>query len=121
MERHLPLLLVGLGVLTLALMLFIFLRVMKSQNPPVPASREATLEAGATAAQMAAGGATAAAFAAGAVSPELKAPSRAELEEHRALAIDFASKDPAGAALILTRWLGSGDEQKPPAAASPAA
>jgi hypothetical protein len=28
----------------------------------------------------------------------------------------MASKDPAGAALILTRWLSAGDESKAPAA-----
>jgi hypothetical protein len=35
------------------------------------------------------------------------------LEERRALAIEFASKDPAGAALILSHWLGAGDDAKP--------
>lgn len=121
LERHLPLLLVGLGVLTLALMLFIFLRVMKAQNPPVQAAVDATLEEGASAAEMAAGGATATAVGAGGTTPELRAPTPAELEERRALAIDFASKDPAGAALILTRWLGSGEEPKSETEASPAA
>jgi flagellar M-ring protein FliF len=121
LERHLPFLLLGLGVLTLALMLFIFLRVMKTHNPAVPVS-DATLEEGARASELGAGSVRAGAVGAGgAATPELRAPTHAELEERRALAVDFASKDPAGAALILTRWLGSGDEQKPKTETSSAA
>jgi hypothetical protein len=38
---------------------------------------------------------------------ELPAANPAELEERRVRAIDLASKDPVGAAIILTRWLSS--------------
>jgi hypothetical protein len=53
--------------------------------------------------------------------PELPAsPDPAQLEEQRTLAIEFASKDPAGAALILTQWLASADEPKPEASSEAA-
>jgi len=124
LDRHLPYILALLGLLTLLAMLIVFLRAVKAAQKPeaLPAGAEAAkLEAGAE------GEEAEAALGAGEVddegnplgpgepSPaELPPPTPAELEDRRVRAIDLASKDPVGAAIILTRWLGGGAE--PPAA-----
>ncbi|MEY2932751.1 MAG: hypothetical protein RL033_3500 [Pseudomonadota bacterium] len=107
-QRHLPFLLAGLGLLTLGAMLFLFLRAIKPPPPvvvaPLPAapSAEELPQAVATAAML---GDLDRALPSG-LNPE-------QLEEQRTLAIEYASKDPAGAALILTHWLASVDESNP--------
>ena len=106
LQKQLPYLLGGLGVLTLVAMLFIFLRVIKAQSPAV------ALGAAGAAAGLPT---TVNASIAGSEDPALSAADPALLEERRALAIEYASKDPAGAALILSRWLGAGDASKPTA------
>jgi flagellar M-ring protein FliF len=103
-ERYLPYALGALGLLTLLGMLLVFMRAVKTHSlPPTRAQLSAgaatTLETGAQPAVMFAG-----------ATPALPAASPAELEERRALAIAMASKDPSGAALILSRWLSTGDE-----------
>ena len=112
-EKHLPYVLAGLGLLTLGAMMFIFLRAIKGPAallpPPALGGAEATHELG--------GVATASVLAGSASEPALEsATDPAQLEEKRALAIQFASKDPAGAALILSQWLASGEDPKPLAA-----
>jgi flagellar M-ring protein FliF len=107
LKRQLPYVLAGLGVLTLGAMLFFFLRTIKGPPPvaaalPAAAVSEELPQAVATAAMM------------GDSEPALpSAADPAQLEEQRTLAIEYASKDPAGAALILSHWLASGDENKP--------
>ncbi|MEY4550856.1 MAG: hypothetical protein RL685_7051, partial [Pseudomonadota bacterium] len=107
-QRHLPYLLAGLGLLTLGAMLFLFLRAIRPPPPvvvaPLPAapSTEALPQAVATAAML------------GDLDRALPSGlNPAQLEEQRTLAIEYASKDPAGAALILTHWLASVDESNP--------
>jgi flagellar M-ring protein FliF len=132
LDKHLPYILALLGLLTLLAMLVIFLRVVKSAQKPGLAAAAAQVEGGAVKAVAAVGaGATGAAAAAlvggadedglesagvlgqGTAVAELPPPTPAELEERRVRAIEFASKDPMGAALILTRWLSSAEP--PPA------
>jgi flagellar M-ring protein FliF len=111
-ERYLPYVLALLGLLTLLVMLVVFLRAVKGSQKPALAEAEA-LPAGvaADAAALEPGSAAAAAALGGAAPlPELPAPTPAELEERRIRAIELASKDPVGAALILSRWLGGGEE-----------
>jgi flagellar M-ring protein FliF len=103
LKNQLPYLLGALGVLTLAAMLFIFLRVIKAQSP-TPALGALGVTAGLPT--------TVNASFAGSEAPALPASDPALLAERRALAIEYASKDPAGTALILSRWLGAGDENK---------
>ena len=101
--------LAGLGLLTLGAMMFIFLRAIKG---PAPLSPQPAL-AGAEAMPELGGVATASVMAGGTSEAALEsAPNPAQLEEKRALALDFASKDPAGAALILSQWLASGEDPK---------
>ncbi|HVZ31638.1 MAG TPA: flagellar basal-body MS-ring/collar protein FliF [Polyangiaceae bacterium] len=123
LERQLPLLLGGLGVLTLIAMLAIFWRVLRAQSPSTDAVAAALGQAPGAAPLAPGATATAAASAldAAANAPELPPATPAELEHRRTLAIEFANKDPAGAALILSRWLGSGDEIKAEGEASPSA
>src|SRR6185295_18564649 len=106
LERHLPYVLGALGLLTLGAMLFIFLRAIKGPTPtaaPVLSAAEATPALGGVATASVVGSPEAALAA---------PPDPALLEERRALAIEFANKDPAGAALILSHWLGAGDDVK---------
>jgi flagellar M-ring protein FliF len=110
LKRNLPYVLAGLGLLTLGAMLFVFLRAIKpppavaTPLPPSPVT-EGLPQAVATGALEST------------AEPELPAAlDPVQLEEQRTLAIEFASKDPAGAALILSHWLASGDE---PQAAAP--
>jgi hypothetical protein len=106
-----------LGLLTLLVMLIVFLRAVKAAQKPATADA-AMLEAGAAgdAARLEAGEAGAAsALGAGEPEPDqLPPPTAAELEERRVRAIELASKDPLGAAIILTRWLSSGDQTASP-------
>jgi len=96
-------------LLTLGAMLFIFLRAIKG-----PAPTAASLLAAAEGSPALGGVATASVL--GSSETGLAAPPNpALLEERRALAIEFASKDPAGAALILSHWLGAGDDATPAA------
>jgi flagellar M-ring protein FliF len=104
LERYLPYALGALGVLTLLGMFIVFMRALKAANPsPLASSAEARA--------LAAAGLTDELLP-GAATRALPAPDPAQLEERRARAIDMASKDPAGAALILSRWLSSGDDAK---------
>jgi flagellar M-ring protein FliF len=108
-ERQWPYALGALGLLTLGAMLFIFLRAIKG-----PAPTAASLLAAAEGSPALGGVATASVL--GSSETGLAAPPNpALLEERRALAIEFASKDPAGAALILSHWLGAGDDATPAA------
>jgi flagellar M-ring protein FliF len=112
-EKNLPYVLAGLGLLTLGAMMFIFLRAIKGPAPLLPQPALA----GAEAAPELGGVATASVLGGSASEPSLEsAPDPAQLEEKRALAIEFASKDPAGAALILSQWLASPEDAKPLAA-----
>jgi flagellar M-ring protein FliF len=104
LERYLPYLLGVLGLLTLGAMLLIFLRAIKGPAPVTAALSAAEVTA--------ALGGIATPNALGAANAALTAPDAAMLEERRALAIEYASKDPAGAALILTHWLSGGDDAK---------
>jgi hypothetical protein len=91
-------------VLTLLGMFIVFMRALKAANPgPLANSAEARA--------LAAAGLTDELLP-GAATRALPAPDPAQLEERRARAIDMASKDPAGAALILSRWLSSGEDVK---------
>ena len=95
-----------LGLATLLAMLVVFLRAVKSsQKPP------AQLEAAAQAAELPEGEAAAAALPGAAPVAELPAPpTPAELEDRRVRAIEVASRDPVGAAIIVSRWLSAGDQ-----------
>jgi len=119
LDRHLPYILALLGLLTLLAMLVVFLRAVKAAQKPATAEA-GKLEAGATGEaepSMLEGpeGAEAGELGVGAPEPlELPPPTPAELEERRVRAIELASKDPVGAAIILTRWLSSGEAASPP-------
>jgi flagellar M-ring protein FliF len=104
-ERYLPYVLAVLGLATLLAMLVVFLRAVKNaQKPP------AELPAAAQAAELAEGEAAAAALPGAAPVAELPAPpTPAELEERRVRAIEVASRDPVGAAIIVSRWLSAGE------------
>jgi flagellar M-ring protein FliF len=108
LERHLPYALAGLGVLALAAMLVMFARALRGHAPPPV---EARLETGENPV-LSPGAAASAALPGASVAHALPAMDPKQLEQRRALAIEMASKDPAGAALILTRWLSAGDESK---------
>jgi flagellar M-ring protein FliF len=112
LERYLPYILAGLGLLTLLAMLIVFLRAVKGTQKPELAQAAALAAAeGSDAAMLEAGEMSADGALPGVPSPaELPAPTPAELEDRRVRAIEFASKDPVGAAMILTRWLSSGEE-----------
>lgn len=119
LERHLPYLLALLGLLTLLAMLIVFLRAVKGAQKPA-ALEAAQLEAGAAGdlASMLEAGEAGAPNPLGPgtpEAPELPAPTPAELEDRRVRAIELASKDPVGAAIILTRWLSGGEEAASPA------
>lgn len=105
---HLPHALAALGALVLIGMLLAFLRVVRNHGAR---AADATLE---TAANPAVPAGAVPASLPHATPPALAAPSPAELEERRVRAIEMASKDPAGAALILSRWLSSGEETRAP-------
>jgi flagellar M-ring protein FliF len=128
LERHLPYVLALLGLLTLLVMLVVFLRAVKSAQKPQLAAAAVQVEGGTGKAIAAVGsgagagavaglragadanlleGEAADALGAGMPPAELPAASPAELEDRRVRAIDYASKDPVGAAIILTRWLSS--------------
>jgi flagellar M-ring protein FliF len=114
LERHLPYLLALLGLLTLLAMLIVFLRAVKAAQKPA-ALEAAQLEGGmpgSVASMLEAGeGGAASPLGPGAPdAPELPAPTPAELEDRRVRAIELASKDPVGAAIILTRWLSNGEQ-----------
>jgi flagellar biosynthesis/type III secretory pathway M-ring protein FliF/YscJ len=132
LDRYLPYILALLGMLTLLAMWIVFLRAVKTAQKPQLAAAAVQVEGGSAKAIAAVGsgaGAVAGAAlnvgsgqaqqlldgdeAAGALgsgaSADLPAPTPAELEDRRVRAIDYASKDPVGAAIILTRWLSSGD------------
>jgi flagellar M-ring protein FliF len=112
LERYIPYVLGVLGLLTLLAMLVVFLRAVKAAHKPELSSAAALAAGeGGAAAMLEAAEAEAAGALPGVPSPaELPAPSPAELEDRRVRAIEFASKDPVGAAMILTRWLSSGEE-----------
>ena len=116
LERHLPYILALLGLMTLLAMLLVFLRAVKTAHKP-SAAQAAQLEASAESpASLLESGVLGAAAPLGAGVPapaELPAPSLAELEDRRVRAIELASKDPVGAAIILTRWLSAGDKSVP--------
>lgn len=128
LDRQLPYILALLGLLTLLAMLVVFLRAVKAAQKPQLAAAQVDGEAAVAAIgsgagtvvglgaggkdSLLAGGETASALGAGMPVAELPAPSPAELEDRRVRAIEYASKDPVGAAIILTRWLSSGE---PPA------
>jgi flagellar M-ring protein FliF len=131
LDRHLPYLLALLGLLTLLAMLVIFLRAVKSAQKGEPQLTAAVLQVEGGAAKAIAAGGSGTGTKAGAGVPlglregdqegvlesgkaalgALGAlpPSTAELEDRRVRAIDYASRDPVGAAIILTRWLSAGD------------
>jgi flagellar M-ring protein FliF len=111
-ERYIPYMLAVLGLITLLAMLVVFLRAVKgAQKPELSAAAALAAAEGDEAAMLGAGEAQVAGALPGVPSPaELPAPSPAELEDRRVRAIEFASKDPVGAAMILTRWLSSGEE-----------
>jgi flagellar M-ring protein FliF len=104
LERYLPYALGALGVLTLIGMFVVFTRALRAQPPlEVAAAAPAPALPGEVAPHpVLSGGAT----------PALPAPTAAALEERRTRAIEMASQDPAGAALILSRWLSNGDDAK---------
>jgi flagellar M-ring protein FliF len=114
LERHLPYLLALLGLLTLLAMLIVFLRAVKAAQKP--AAVEAAQLEGGMGADMASmleageGGVGNPLGPGGPEAHELPAPTPAELEDRRVRAIELASKDPVGAAIILTRWLSSGEQ-----------
>jgi flagellar M-ring protein FliF len=120
-ERLLPYALALAGLLTLVAMLIIFLRAVKAaQAEPQLATATLPVEDGAAPAIASVGtgalpgaadGVAADPAALGASTPATAAlpPTPAELEDRRVRAIDFASRDPVGAAMILTRWLSSGE------------
>ncbi len=106
LETNLPYVLAALGLLTLAAMLFVFVRAVRPP-PPVPAPLpEATAEELPQAVASAALESDSAPALSAGLDP-------AQLEQQRTLAIEYASKDPAGAALILSEWLASADEPRP--------
>jgi flagellar M-ring protein FliF len=109
-ERFIPYVLALLGLITLLIMLIVFLRAVKAAQKPTEVEAEA-LSAGAVDAGALEPGSAAAAAALGASAPvaELPPPTPAELEDRRVRAIELASKDPVGAALILSRWLGGNE------------
>jgi hypothetical protein len=114
LERHLPYLLALLGLLTLLAMLIVFLRAVKAAQKPA-GLETAQLEGGMgadMASMLEAGeeGANSPLGPGAPEAPELSAPTPAELEDRRVRAIELASKDPVGAAIILTRWLSSGEQ-----------
>jgi flagellar M-ring protein FliF len=104
LHRYLPFALAALGFLTLLSMFMIFMKAVKSQKP---------LRALSAAEALAAGEATGS-LEAGEVARALPGRSAAHsedpklLEERRAAALNVASKDPTGTALILSQWLGGG-------------
>ncbi len=102
--RHVPLALAAIGVLTLLAMLIVFMRAVKKHQTVTPSLAEGKLNDALDA------GSASAAVLSGSAAAALPAPDPALLEERRALAISMASKDPAGAAVILSRWLSAGDE-----------
>jgi hypothetical protein len=108
--------LAALGLLTLLAMLIVFLRAVKGSQKP-SAAEVAQLQAGADdPASLLESGVLGAAAPLGAGGPspaELPPPTLAELEDRRVRAIELASKDPVGAAIILTRWLSAGDNAVP--------
>jgi flagellar M-ring protein FliF len=103
-DRYLPYLLAALGLCTLLAMLVVFMRAVKSSREP------AQLEGAEQPAELAEGEPAAAALPGAAAVAALPPPSPAELEERRVRAIDVASRDPVGAAIIVSRWLSTGDE-----------
>jgi flagellar M-ring protein FliF len=103
-DRYLPYLLAGLGLCTLLAMLVVFMRAVKSSREP------AQLEGAEQPAELAEGEPAAGALPGAAAVAALPPPSPAELEERRVRAIDVASRDPVGAAIIVSRWLSTGDE-----------
>jgi flagellar M-ring protein FliF len=110
LDRYLPYVFGLLGLLTLLAMLIVFLRAVKAAQKPALIEGQA-LEAGTEAQALEPGSAAAAAALGSAPLPaELPAPTPAELEDRRVRAIELASKDPVGAALILSRWLGGADD-----------
>jgi flagellar M-ring protein FliF len=137
LDKHLPYLLALLGLLTLLAMLIIFLRAVKTGQKPQPQLAAAAVQVeggtakavaavgsggsvGAVGAAMSAGaggehamleggGAAGALGSGGPDAAELAPPTPAELEDRRVRAIEYASKDPVGAAIILTRWLSSAE------------
>lgn len=112
LERYLPHVLALLGLLTLLAMLVVFLRAVKGTQKPAAASLE-QLEAGALGGQALLGASEGAGADAlepgGEATAELPPPSPAELAERRVRAVELASKDPVGAAIILSRWLSAGE------------
>ena len=104
LDRYLPYVLAVLGLATLMAMLVVFLRAVKSAQKP------AALEAGEEAAQLEEGEPGAAALPGAPAALELPPPTPAELEDRRVRAIEVASRDPIGAAIIVSRWLSAGDE-----------
>jgi flagellar M-ring protein FliF len=112
LERYLPYILAVFGLFTLLAMLVVFMRAVKAaQKPELSAAAALAAGEGDEATMLGGGEANAKGALPGVPSPaELPAPSPAELEDRRVRAIEFASKDPVGAAMILTRWLSSGEE-----------
>jgi flagellar M-ring protein FliF len=104
LERYLPYALGALGVLTLIGMFIVFMRAVRAQTPAEAAVSPAV--------PALPGELTPDPVLSGAATPALPAPSAAALEERRNRAIEMASQDPAGAALILSRWLSNGDDAK---------
>jgi flagellar M-ring protein FliF len=105
-ERYLPYVLGLLGLITLLVMLVVFLRAVKASQKPTELPAEALSAGAVDAGALEPGSAAAAGLGASAPVAELPPPSPAELEDRRVRAIELASKDPVGAALILSRWLG---------------
>jgi len=110
LERYLPYILAVLGLLTLLAMLVVFLRAVKAAQKPSEAEAQALEAAAAEQAGLLEGSEDGVAGALpGVPAPaELPPPTPAELEDRRVRAIDYASKDPVGAAIILANWLGDG-------------
>lgn len=104
LERYLPYALAVLGLITLLAMLIVFLRAVKAaQQPALPEAEAAAAALEAAPESEALPGAP--------QPPELEdEPTPAQLEERRVRAIEIASKDPVGTAIILSRWLSAGDE-----------
>ena len=105
LDRYLPYVLAVLGLATLLAMLIVFLRAVKAaQKPALPEATDAR------AALLEGDEADAAALPGAPPVAELPAPTPAELEDRRVRAIDVASRDPIGAAIIVSRWLSSGEQ-----------
>jgi hypothetical protein len=101
-----------LGLATLLAMLIVFLRAVKAAQKPSAAEAQALEAAAAAEAGLLEGGEDGAPGALpGVPTPaELPPPSPAELEDRRVRALEYATKDPVGAAIILASWLGNTDD-----------